>query len=975
MNLKNFTLFLFSLIFVSVFGLFSVEKAKIVRVGYHSNDDLVSNIQSIGNRGFGYDILKKVEELSDLRFEFIEINADPFLALDNGQIDIIGLYFYTAERAEKYLYQQTPLNNVQMSLISKNNVHIPYNDPKSIDGKTVATYYGNPANKELDAYVAENDISVQYIMGNFHDYYDAEADLYMHYSSRKTNSNFVNVLNFSTRYTYFLSRYGNEDLMEELNKVFLEIVNNESDYITTLQQRYFQKSNHLFQRSLTKDELSILRSRPLKVAYELHHEPVTFINEVGEADGAIVDLMNTLSTMYGFSVEYYPYSMKTGRALPNNIDIVISAVGNKREISENFKSTESFYEMELIAILPQIIVNENLSIESIWKNPLKIGMLEYLNFDSATFLDTTPYSEIIYYDTFELLLAAYAKGAIDVAVLTHSGITFANSYLKDTVPYVYPVAFDLNFYFKVANNIAAEYVPIFNVMFDKISIEQYEKILVENTLTFTYDQPLFLSILENWYYVAMVFLILLFALKSYTSLQKKKKQEAVIAAYTTDLLTGFMTMDKFRDTMIDVLKEAHNNEYELISFDMDMFKSITMYFSAEKGRDVILAIASTLRNVFDNETVYITRKTGEHFFILRKVGSGLTIEDLCYKYILPSISSILAQRFQFTMSFGNVIISDYKEKVSALIGHADAARVQGKNKHENTFITFDSKMRKDFNNKLSVTLRMEQALLDREFVVVYQPKIDFVTLKVGGAEALVRWRPKEGNQIFPDAFIPVFEENGFIFQLDMYVLEEVCRFIVTNTERVKVPRISVNLSAASILNEALYENIQNIILKYGLKPEEIELEITESAIVGNEGQFVSRVNEIKSLGFLISIDDFGAGVSSLNRLAAIKADVLKLDKAFFNAQESEEKMKVVVTDVINMAKALNMVVVAEGVETLKQAKWLKSLDCNYAQGYYFEKPLERDTFIDLLSSKRIYSLEPAAPHNSTGLFDVGQRNY
>ncbi len=975
MRFNKLALFLVCLVFVSVFSLFAEEKIEVIRVGYYPNDDLVSNIQSISNRGYGYDILKKVEEISDLRFEFVEVNANPFSALDNGLVDIIGLYFYTEERSEKYLYLKTPFNNVQVALISKDNLQIPYDDPKSIDGKTVATYHGNPANEELDAYLAENNISVQYVMGDLNNYHDADADLYMHYSSRKTYSNFVNVLNFSTRYTYFLSRYGNEDMMDELNKVFVDIVNNESGYITGLQQSYFEKSEHLFQRNLTEGELRTLRSRPLKVAYEVNHVPATFTNESGAADGALVDVMNTLSSLYDFSVEYYPYSVQTDDSLPDDIDIFISTVGSQKTISENFKSTESFYEMQMIAILPQGTVGADSSIETIWKNHPRVGMLEYLNLDSHTFLASVPHVEIIYYDTLEQLFASYEKNSIDMAVLTQSGISFVNSYLKDSVPYIYPVDFDLNFSFSIANSIAPEYLPIFNVMLDKISVEQYEKVLVDNTLTFTYKQPLVLSILDNWYFIVIGFLLIASLLKSYNSWQKRSKQDAVIAAYTTDLLTGFMTMDKFRDTVIDILVDANDDEYELISFDMDMFKSITMYFSAEKGREAILAIASTLRTVFANETVYITRKTGEHFFILRKADSKLQLEDLCYKHILPSISAVLRERFHFTMSFGNVIISDPKEKVSALIGHADAARVQGKNKHENTFITFDSKMRKDFNNKLSVTLRMEQALLDREFVVVYQPKIDFDSLKVGGAEALVRWRPKEGNQIFPDAFIPVFEENGFIFQLDMYVLEEVCRFIVTHSDNLRLPRISVNLSAASILNDALFESIQSIILKYGLEPEEIELEVTESAIIGNEDRFVSRVNEIKSLGFLISIDDFGAGVSSLNRLAAIEADVLKLDKAFFDAQESEEKMNVVVTDVINMAKQLNMVVVAEGVETLKQAKWLKSLDCNYAQGYYFEKPMERDDFIDLLSSKRTYSLETSAPNNSTGLFDVGQRNY
>ncbi len=309
------------------------------------------------------------------------------------------------------------------------------------------------------------------------------------------------------------------------------------------------------------------------------------------------------------------------------------------------------------------------------------------------------------------------------------------------------------------------------------------------------------------------------------------------------------------------------------------------------------------------------------------------------------------------MSFGNVVIRDCKANPSTIIGQADNARVQGKNEHKTTFITFDEKMQKFYEERVNVTFRMEQALKNREFTVVYQPKIDFKTLEVGGAEALVRWFPKLGNTIFPDQFIPVFEANGFIEFLDLYVLEDVCKFIRSNYRTMSIPRISVNLSANTILADNIVARVTDIVSTYSIRPDEIELEITESAVEGDTEKFMLRVKQLREMGYPIAIDDFGAGVSSLNRLSAIEADVLKLDKAFFDLKDQGGKSAVVVTNVIAMAKELKMKVVAEGVETYAQALWLRKIDCDYAQGYYFERPISENDFKALLESKKVFSIE------------------
>ncbi len=467
-----------------------------------------------------------------------------------------------------------------------------------------------------------------------------------------------------------------------------------------------------------------------------------------------------------------------------------------------------------------------------------------------------------------------------------------------------------------------------------------------------------LDILEKyWYLIVIGVAVVLILFYSYAYKQQKDKRKDIEIAYDTDSLTGLMAMHKFRDEMEKTISNAKSKEYELISLDMDMFRTINTHYSQEKGTKVICAIADALSETFIDTQKIISRRKAEQFLVLRKTGNRGALEDIYKEEILPAIRKVLGEKYRVAMSFGYVLINGHNDTTTDIIGHANDARMMGKNTHQTTFIKFDEAMRKNYNNVVDVTFRMEQAVKDKEFVVVYQPKIDFKTLKVCGAEALVRWFPKLGDPIYPDAFIPVMEANGFISTLDIYVLNEVCEFLKNNKKVKNMPKISVNLSACSVLEERIISRIVDVLNLHEIKPSAIELEITESALVGDESRFLEKIQKLKKRGFNIAIDDFGAGVSSLNRLSALDADVLKLDKEFFNHKSQEVKSVVIVQDVIVMAKHLDMDVVAEGVETFMQAMWLKEINCDIAQGYYFERPLNEDVFLNLVKEDKTYEIK------------------
>ncbi len=957
--MKKNTLLTLAILFVFLcrtpfFAFASEEK---IRVGYTDQDDIIIDINNTGHEGYGYEILKKIEEISDLEFEFVKIEDDIFEALEKGEVDVIGFYFKTPEREKKYLYLKTHLNTVQIALMAPTTKNRVYDNPEIIDGKTVATYRGNGGNNSLREYLKENNISVNYVYGDLGNYKELEADYYLVYSSDSELKYFNNLINFPRRFSYLISLPDKKEIMDKIDVAVNEILTTEGNFFDTLTEEYMSDAYHTFHRSLTENELQILRQKTLKVAYHDIARPLAFTNSEGKADGALVDVMNRLAELYEFKVEYYPYTEWNAPLVLADCDITLAAAGDANYFAKHFTTSEYFFNLPTIAIAnPDKLTGEKLfDIANLSSN--KVGALDFLYNDFKSLLQITKNNPFTSYTNFNTLLDAYKNNEIDIMVITQFSLGYVNSYLGKTPYFAIASNFDIEMHLSIANDIADVYVPIFNIMLDNISEQEYQDILVQNQAIHFYEQSFIDDLADHWYYVALFgfAIISLFLFSSFT--EQKQQKQAIQDAHDTDAITSLMTFHKFIEETKKTVTTSENNSHEVISFDIDMYKNINAYFGEEKGLQIQINIANALREAFKGYPVFLCRKFDENFLIVRRIDEGGKIEDICDKFIIPSILKVVGEQYNLSLSFGIATIDDRDVMPSTYIGRVENARKRGKTESTTTFNRFDESMKKDYENRLNVTNRMKNALKNHEFSVFYQPKIDFQTLRVGGAEALVRWLPKDEKAIFPDEFIPVFEKNGFILSLDMYVLEDVCRFIVENEGKIEIPKISVNLSARSVLANDLIERILEIVVINGINPKKIEFELTESAIESNTELFLKRVDEIKECGFTVSIDDFGAGVSSLNRLSAVEANVLKLDKAFFDLKGKEAKNKVVVSNVIAMAKELDMMVVAEGVETKEQALWLREIKSDYAQGYYFARPMDEKAFKELLVQGTTFSLD------------------
>ncbi|SCW30799.1 EAL domain, c-di-GMP-specific phosphodiesterase class I (or its enzymatically inactive variant) [Ruminococcaceae bacterium YRB3002] len=290
--------------------------------------------------------------------------------------------------------------------------------------------------------------------------------------------------------------------------------------------------------------------------------------------------------------------------------------------------------------------------------------------------------------------------------------------------------------------------------------------------------------------------------------------------------------------------------------------------------------------------------------------------------------------------------------VDALYNNACAARMTLAGTDESGIAFFDQKIVEDHKWIDRVHEHQQKALENKEFVVYYQPKYDPRTNKLSGAEALIRWKSADLGFVSPGDFIPIFEENGFITEIDHYMIEHVALDQKAWLDQgLSCVPVSVNVSRAHFIEEDLADQIRDIVAGAGCPPELIEIELTESAFFDNKAVMLRTIGLLKEYGFAVSMDDFGSGYSSLNSLKDLPLDVLKLDAGFFRDITDDSRGEIVVSEAIRLAKNLNMKTVAEGVEEREQVDFLAKEGCDMIQGYYYAKPMPGEEYISRMEKR------------------------
>lgn len=414
-----------------------------------------------------------------------------------------------------------------------------------------------------------------------------------------------------------------------------------------------------------------------------------------------------------------------------------------------------------------------------------------------------------------------------------------------------------------------------------------------------------------------------------------------------DSLTGLYSKDKFFDVTHKMLVSNLNKKYIIIRLDIIRFKVYNDLYGIGAGDELLKRISSIFESIVceqDPASTY-ARIEADHF------AACLCSENLDYdKFIQESTLRFkkASKTFNIIPCFGIYEIDDPYLSVALMTDRARLALNSIRNNYNVSYKIFENSLRQSLINEQEIVGSMGRALENGEFEVYIQPQYNHTTGKLFGGETLVRWNYPERGLIPPNQFISIFEQNGFITKLDHYVWEQACIIYkkIVDSGCHGLP-ISVNISRVDIFDRDFFHTLCSLTEKYNIPRNMLRLEITESAYISDPDQLIRMVQRLQSFGFIIEMDDFGSGYSSLNTLKDVPVNIIKLDMKFLQLNSNSGRGSIILTSIIRMAHWLGLPIIAEGVETKKQADYLRSIGCDIVQGYLYSKPIPNADFIEL----------------------------
>ena len=438
---------------------------------------------------------------------------------------------------------------------------------------------------------------------------------------------------------------------------------------------------------------------------------------------------------------------------------------------------------------------------------------------------------------------------------------------------------------------------------------------------------------------------------------------ALISKLEMDQLTGVYSKEFFYRHSEKILDAHPNDTHYFVYADLDDFKIINARRGAVAGDALLKYLGTHFKRIADNNGIcgrinadkflLLIKETPEHIAVRMEQLYGAEFSDAPFK--------------DFQLKCGVYLVEGRSLSVVDMCDRARLAASTIKHQYREHYAVYDDSMMAQALREHQLIDCMETGLAQKQFVVYLQPKHDTKTKEVAGAEALVRWNHPELGFISPGEFIPLFEGNGFITMLDEFMLRNVCQtlkdWISCGIEPIP---ISVNVSRADFAVDDLPEWIVNCVDSFHIPHELIHLEVTESAYTDNPKHIISAVSTLQDMGFLIEMDDFGSGYSSLNMLSELPIDILKLDMRFM--QDANDRIKGgkrnILSFIVGLSKWLQLPTIAEGVETQAEYELLKSMGCDYIQGYYFSKPMPLEVFVSYMEDNKYEcEEEEVAPTN------------
>lgn len=938
------------IIFVILFlgKAYTNAEEKVIKVGYIKNYGIIKYDGKLPY-GYGVDYLNALSQYTGWTYEYYGGTVKECEQwLKEGKIDFICGVIKEQKEKDSFLYGRIHMG-IQYSMIyaKKENNNIFYEDYNALDGMRVGIL-----KESMQENLFENFVT-KYKIKDVNKYYFNSLDELM--SALENNQ--VSVITYGglpyseklkviEKYAitpcYLMSSKKNEAIMEKLNygteKLYIDKPDFDAD---TYFNNYGMSAKNL--TSLTKEEHEYIeKHKKIKVAVDSSSYPVEYIDEQGEYCGIYADALKLIEKETGFQFEYVTandYKSCWDMLKKGKVDLISSVYGNEKN-SEDYNAlfSESFLGMRNIILGKRGIDVEEGKTLTLAMPKSYIGLQYYMR-------EKYPNWTITIYESIDDCISAVENGNMDITVLNS---IFLQSIIDLSDYNNINIISTINVSVPMSMGISKDKPIILKQILDKailnIPQKEFYECVIKNTINIPFAVSIHKVIKNTLPWVLGI--VLCFSLVLIIYITKSEQHYKKLAMY--DSVTGIWSFGKFEKETKELLQKKKNQGFYILSIDIDKFKYINENFGYDRGDLVLGAVASNIKKLFKENTMYC-RVSADEFAILT--------EEIPEEILIGKIEQLIQLHQMFWRKGENpfsikIKVGIYKigkrpdnYLISNAVDHAKMAKKLIKGSINMAYAFYNDELERQIEYENEIEGMMDQALADKEFIVYYQPKYDLTTEEIIGAEALVRWDSPQKGFISPGEFIPIFEKNGFVIKLDFYVYEVVFSNIKKWLDRgKKVVPISINVSRAHLSTAGFVSDLINLIEKYEIPEQYIEVELTESIFGQNNIEARKIFYELKEHNLRISIDDFGSGYSTLNLLKNMPVDVLKLDKGFLDESGESERSSVIIEEIIKLAKRIHVQTICEGVETEKQVAFLKEIGCDMIQGFWFSRPIPLEEF-------------------------------
>lgn len=935
------------------------ESHPTIRVGYWQ--DYGISMDEYGRlSGYGYDYLTEIARVNGWRLEFVDCSwSEGLQMLADGDIDIFGAMQYTPERALLFDYPDMSFGYEYGALyVSENNTDIFYNDPESLDGKIVGNPINNYFTALLSEYCEENGIEIQYRYIEDSNLLQAaldngEIDLMLSGSIRSVPRAKV-ALRVGDPPIYYTTTKGNQMVLDGLNHALRVIKQANIYFDAELHEKHFQHTA-ISAEAFTREERAYIDEHTtLKMAFHSDWNPMEYYDERNQAlTGISVDIARYIARYLGVEFEFiHPDSYADALEMTRSGEVdIVSGLIESQMIKDEFRllSSSLYIDSSFVFvgrrgsdISPAMSATSTISQNS-------VGTLYWLQ---------------QYYPHIDVLTRPTISACLDAVLLGQADYVVLNSYVADTamrssryneLAVTTAMQGSIPVGFGVSENADPLLLSILNKAVKSISPDFINSVVFRHTVGVPYQITVEERVKQNLPALLAIVCVfsILFLLYVWWSTRLRSRKLNELAYY--DTLTGQFNLVRFKLDLGRLLAESPGGSWAVLSLDIDKFKSVNDLRGYEYGDRLIVHLSDCIdATLTDGE--FFARENADKFILLMRYADRRTFDDRFNALTrrVDAIKALSSTDMKMILSGGLYLIQPDDHNITAIIDKASLARKTVKDSHRSEYGVYDRQMYDRLNAEKQIENIMDHALSHHEFVVFLQPKFSVYDKSLVGAEALVRWQHPERGLIPPNEFIPLFEKNGFITSLDFYVFRAVCARLRewSDSGHALVP-VSVNLSRRHFENHDLARQLGDIAAGYGVPPRRIELELTESAFIDDaSGNLIAMMRRLREAGFILSMDDFGSGLSSLTQLKDLPIDVLKLDKTFFSTSSEHVREMALFRNVVNLSKDMGIMTVAEGVETEEQYKMLYESGCDMAQGYLFGRPMPVADFEETFFSQR-----------------------